>query len=118
MVAVPSVLSASTTITSSAQAALSMAAAMWSASLSVMIVTETFGTLGILPDRHQRNLLHRVEIHPRLVVVQDDAQLVVARLSQVSLRLEDEEVRGRAGGKLPLLGVETPLGELARRPCR
>jgi hypothetical protein len=33
---------------SSAQVALSIAAAMWSASLRVMMVTETFGTPGIL----------------------------------------------------------------------
>ena len=41
---VSSVLPQSTTMISSAQAALSMASAMWSASLRVMMVTETFGT--------------------------------------------------------------------------
>src|SRR5688572_15753867 len=44
MASVPSALPASTTITSSAQAALSIAAEMWADSLSVMIVTETRGT--------------------------------------------------------------------------
>ena len=46
-----SVLPESTTMTSSAQEALSMAAAMWSASLRVMIVTDTFGTSEILRHR-------------------------------------------------------------------
>jgi hypothetical protein len=41
---VSSRLPASTTITSSAQAALRMAAAMWADSSRVMIVTETGGT--------------------------------------------------------------------------
>jgi hypothetical protein len=41
---VSSVLPESTSRISSAQEALSIASAMWSASLSVMMVTETFGT--------------------------------------------------------------------------
>src|SRR5678815_2860145 len=44
MATVSSVLPESTTTISSAQEALSIAAAMWSASLRVMMVTETFGT--------------------------------------------------------------------------
>src|SRR3989442_148387 len=47
---VPSLLPESTTITSSAHEALSMAPAMWSASLRVMMVTETPGTRGIIAD--------------------------------------------------------------------
>ena len=51
MATVSSVLPESTTMISSAQEALSMAAAMWSASLRVMMVTETFGT----PESYWRN---------------------------------------------------------------
>jgi hypothetical protein len=48
MATVSSVRPESTMMVSSAQEALSMAAVMWSASLRVMMVTETFGTPGIL----------------------------------------------------------------------
>src|SRR5688572_13546408 len=113
MATVSSVLPQSMTRTSSAQAALSMAAPMWADSLSVMIVTETAGTNEMLPERH---LLHRFEVDARLDVVENRAQLVVACLGEVALRLEDEEAGRRAGGELPLFGVETALGELARRP--
>ena len=50
MATVSSVLWASTTTISSAHAALSIAASMWSASFLVMMVTVTGGTRGILPS--------------------------------------------------------------------
>ena len=41
----------------------------------------------------QRNFLHSLQIDARLVVIEDGSQLVVPRHCQVTLRLEDEEVR-------------------------
>jgi len=90
MATVSSVLPESTTSISSAQAALSIAAAMCRDSLSVMIVTVT-GTCGILLP--QRNLLNGFEVDPRLDEVEDRVQLVVLGDIQVPLRLEDKEVR-------------------------
>src|SRR5438132_2982382 len=163
MSAVPSLLPESTTRISSAKDAESMAAAMCAASLSVMIVTDSFGTHRILlcrtgrragrarraasprgPNRRRsrrctrrgadggrrgrgaggcdrpraagdRRELNRLEIDERPVVVENRAQLVIARLREVALRLEDEEVRRRAGRQLLLLGVEALRGELAGR---
>src|SRR5688572_25211772 len=108
---VASVLPESTTRISSAHATLSIAAPMCAASLSVMMVTDTFGTGGILPERC---LLHCFEVDDRALVVEDRPDLVVARLREVALCLEHEEAGGRAGGELALLRLEPPLGELAR----
>src|SRR5262245_46465007 len=90
MATVSSVLPESTTRISSAQAALSIAAAMCRDSLSVMIVTVT-DTCGILLP--QRNLLNGFEVDLRLDEVENRVQLVVLGDIQVPLRLEDQEVR-------------------------
>src|SRR5919106_1653211 len=109
---VASVLPESTTRISSAHATLSIAAPMCAASLSVTMVTDTFGkVVGILPERR---LLHRFEIDDRALVVEDRPHLVVARLREVALSLEYEEARRRTGGELALLRLESPLGQLPR----
>src|SRR3712207_287287 len=69
----------------------------------------------ILPRNGERRLLDRLEIDGGPVVVEDRAQLVVARLRQVALRLEHEKARGGAGRELPLLRLQPTFGELARR---
>ena len=150
MATVSSVLPESTTMISSAQAALSMAAAMCrfverddgdrdtrhgghrnltrDATRYGPARFQAAAYVGRDPDRRcaprgrrpaaERHFLHGLEVDDRLVVVEDRAQLVVARLREVALGLEDEEARGRAGLELALLGLEPPLGQLPRRACR
>src|SRR5690349_3641121 len=62
----------------------------------------------------ERHLLDGLEVDDRALEVEDGLQLVIPRLRQVPLGLEDEEVRGRAGGELALLRVQPALSELAR----
>src|SRR5688572_2985136 len=120
MARVSSTLPESTTMISSAQAALSMASAMCVASSSVMIVTVTRGTVVMLSQGRgpalQGRVLHGFQIDDRAVEIQDVLQLVIACLRQIALRLEHQEARGRSRFELALLGLEAALGQLARRP--
>src|SRR4029453_5768886 len=128
MASVSSVLPESTTTTSSAQAALSMASAICPASLSVMIVTVTRGTVVMLSQgcalsRRGRSLrrslqgrfLDGLQIDDRAMEIQDVLQLHVAREREIALRLEYQKARRRAGLELSLLGLELALGQLTRR---
>src|SRR4030095_15577186 len=130
MASVSSVLPESTTTTSSAQAALSMASAICPASLSVMIVTVTRGTVVMLSQgcalsrrgrslRLRRSLQGRfldgLQIDDRAMEIQDVLQLHVAREREIALRLEYQKARRRAGLELSLLGLELALGQLTRR---
>ena len=74
---VPSVLPESTTTISSAHRTLSMAAPMCSASFSVMMVTDSLGTGGFLPERR---FLHGLEVHNRAMRVEDGAENPVKRV--------------------------------------
>src|SRR5262245_31670564 len=134
MAMVLSALPESTTMISSAQAALSMASAICAASSSVMIVTVTRGTGQMLshgrglrasgpargsagPARGsagralQRCLLHGFQIDDRAMEIQYVLQLHVPRLREIALRLEHEEAGRGPRLELSLLSLETPLGE-------
>src|SRR5262245_31534362 len=58
--------------------------------------------------------LHRVEGDERAVVVDERAQLGLLGAREVALRLEQLEGRRESDGEALVLGVEPPLGELAR----
>ena len=66
----------------------------------------------------RRNLLDALEVHLCTPVVEQRAKFRVLRVAQIALRLYDEEVRREADVESALLGVETLLGEIARRLCR
>ena len=59
----------------------------------------------------QRRPLHPVEFHERLLLVKDRAELCVLRSCQIALRLNDEEVRLQAGGKLAQFGLQLFRGQ-------
>ena len=64
------------------------------------------------------SLLHAFVVDERLAVVEQGPQFGVLRVREIALRLDDEEVRGHAHFELALLGLESPLGQAARRMRR
>src|SRR5688500_4196859 len=50
--------------------------------------------------------LNGLEVHERLAIRQDGPQLVVARVGEIALRLDDLEVRRHADLELALRGLE------------
>ena len=81
-------------------------------------------SLSIRPDRNGRDrraaagercLLGCLVVHHRLQIVNGSGQLVVARLCQVALRLDDEEAAGHAGLELLLFRFKALFREGSRR---
>src|SRR6266852_2965672 len=62
----------------------------------------------------ERCLLDGLEVHQRLVVVGDGADLVGSLRREITLCLENEEARLDAGGEFLLSRLEPPLRQLAR----